>query len=333
MKTNNKEDIRLLKSKHRLELVMQETGENLEVDAAKSDLWRSKNTPGLSVNVTRQLYELARPGMDTESGDVIAWLQSRYGWSFGKVITYLQKRKITKHEAAPVKKKNKIIRKDEDKAKPLDHWQEKALEIGGERIREYFSWSWDSLVMYIPDTRIEPVHAPSEEYCGRCGEQINWHFEKILKPVFVSGNNCFERMHDGQIPVIAYSIKRRIDYSCVWLEGSNELKEVYDEAKLSDAMRKKINWAIANSFDSLIYVTSVLFVEEEDGIVCAKCACREYDFQIALKLCRTSAYRREEAEREEQSQRDCEAAIIAERERADEEERLNDELFLKSESP
>jgi len=67
MKTN-KDDIRLLKSKHRLELVMQETGESFEVDSAKSDLWHSTLTHGLTVDIRRQRYEIKKPGADTEAG-------------------------------------------------------------------------------------------------------------------------------------------------------------------------------------------------------------------------------------------------------------------------
>jgi hypothetical protein len=327
MKTN-KDDIRALKSKHRLELVMQETGESFEVDAANSDLWHGTITQGLTVDIRRQTYEIKKPGTDTETGDVLTWLQSRFNWSFAMAITYLKKRPSDpKSETQPAKKINQIIRKNEDEVKPLDTWQENALLIGGERIRKYFSWSWLSLAMYLPETRIEPTHAPEITHCPQCDERINWHFEKTEYRADEYDFVAFKREHIGSIPVIAYSIKRRIDYSGLGLEGSNELKEVFDEAKLSEALQKKINWAIANSFDSLIDVTGALFVEEEDGIVCAKCAWREYDFQIALELCRKSAYSREKVEAEEQRQRDREAAMIAGREREREQERAEQALW------
>lgn len=318
MKTN-KDDIRALKSKHHLELVMQETGESFDVDSANSDLWHGAR--GLTVDIRRQIYEIKKPGTDTETGDVLTWLQSRFNWSFAMAITYLKKRPSDpKRETQPTKKKSQIICKDEDEVKPLDTWQEKALLIGGERIRKYFSWSWFSLAMYMPETRIEPTHAPEITHCPQCDERINWHFEKTEVRADEYNFPAFKREHIGAIPTIAYSIKRRIDYSGFGLEGSNELKEVYDEAKLSEALQKKINWTIANSFDSLLDVTGALFVEEEDGVVCAKCAWREYDFQIALDLCKKSAYSREKVEAEEQRQRDHEAAIIAGREREREEE-------------
>ena len=305
----NKDDIRLLKAKHRLELVMQETGERFEADKAKPDQWRSMITPGLVVDIRRQSYEINKPGMDTEAGDVLTWLQSRFNWSFAMAIMYLKKRPADpKGETQPAKKINPIIRKDEDEVKPLDAWQEKALLIGGERMRKYFSWDWLSLALYVPETRIEPTHAPDETRCGRCNERINWHIEKTFKPVFISGNQCFERVHEGPIPLRAYSIKRRIDYAGLGLEGSKELKDVYAEADLSEALQKKITLAIADSFDALLEVTGALFVEEEDGIVCTKCAWREYDFQVAIGLCKRSARKRKDAEYEEQRQRDREEA-------------------------
>ena len=304
MKTN-KEDIRVLKSKHRMELVMQEAGEIFEVDAAKSDLWRGAR--GLTVDIRRQLYEIKKPGTEPEAGDVLTWLQSRFNWSVAMAITYLKKRPSDpKRNPQPAKKINQIMRNDEGEIKPLDTWQENALLIGGEKMRKYFSWSWLSLALYMPETRIEPTHAPRETLCGRCNERINWHFEKT--EVRADGYNfpAWKLAHIGPIPQIAYSIKRRIDYSGFGLEGSKELKEVYDEAKLSEALQKKINWAIANSFDSLLDVTGALFLEEEDGIVCKECAWQEYDFQIALDMCEKSARRRDEAEAEEQRQRDRE---------------------------
>jgi len=320
----NKEDIRTLKSKHHLELVMQDTGESFEVDAAKPDQWHSTITPGLTVDIRRQMYEIKKPGANTEAGDVLTWLQNRFNWSFAMAITYLKKRPSDpRRETQPVKKINQIIRKDEDEIKPLDSWQEKALLIGGERIRKYFLWPWLSLAMYMPETRIEPTHAPSETHCGRCDERINWHFEKTEYRADEYNFPAWKRAHIGPIPVIAYSIKQRIDYSGMGLEGSNELKEFYDEAKLSEALQEKITQAIASPFDNLLDVTGTLFVEEEDGVVCEKCAWREYDFQIALELCRKSVYSREKVEAEEQRQRDHESWIEKERERERELEKNN----------
>ena len=317
MKTN-KEDIRLLKSKHRLELVMQEAGESFEVDAEHSNQWRSKLTTGLTVDIHRQMYEFSRPGMDTETGDVIAWLRRRYAWDFGKAIKFLQNRTPDpKQETHPAKVvvKSQRIRNDELEEKPLDQWQERALKIGGERMRNYFPWSWLSLAMYMPETRIEPTHAPEITTCPQCGNRIDWYFEKTERLVRVSGNTCFEHEHIGPIPVLAYSIKRKIDISYLGMEGSQELKEFFDEAKLSEALQKKITRAIAGQFDGLLEVAGALFVEEEDGVVCAKCAWLEYDFQIALALCKTSARCREKEKYEEERKRDHESRIEAARER------------------
>lgn len=315
MKTN-KDDIRALKSKHRLELVMQETGEIFEVDESKPDLWHGTITRGLTVDIRRQLYEIKTPGMDTKANqDVIAWLMRRYTWTFPQAKRFLENRAVDpKQKTQPAKSKAKIIRNDEDESKPLDQWQERALKIGGERIRKYFSWRWLSLAMYMPETRIEPTHAPEITHCPQCDERINWHFEKTSYRADEGQNVCFRRAHIGSIPVIAYSIKRRMSVSSYGLEGSKELEAVFEEAKINEVLQKKIVWAIGNSFDSLITEAGALFVEDEDGVVCAKCAWKEYDFQIALDLCKISARRREQSESEERRKLDQEKECEVENE-------------------
>jgi len=183
MKTN-KDDIRALKSKHRLELVMQEAGESFEVDAAKPDQWHSKKTPSLIVDIRRQVYEIKKPGTDIESGDVFTWLQRRYAWTFGMAIKFLQKRAPDpKQKTEPVKTqiKSQIIRDDEDEAKPLDKWQERALQIGGEKMRKYFSKSWWDIAttMQYEDHRFMPIIALDVDECVSCGEEFNWREESI----------------------------------------------------------------------------------------------------------------------------------------------------------
>jgi hypothetical protein len=147
---NSKIDIGSLKAKHRLELVMQEAGERFEIDPADPDQWHSLTTGGLSVDIRRQRYKIEMPGMDPKSGDVIAWLKHRYAWSFSMAISFLQSRAPDPGPAphpARVETKSQIIRAEENETKPLDHWQERALQIGGERMRSYFSYSWYDLVM------------------------------------------------------------------------------------------------------------------------------------------------------------------------------------------
>jgi hypothetical protein len=257
MKTNNKEDIRLLKSKHRLELVMQETGENLEVDAAKSDLWRSKNTPGLSVNVTRQLYELARPGMDTESGDVIAWLQSRYGWSFRKAKTYLENRKTTNHEAALVVKVAKAEKNTKAKNKSndynyggMDAWQEAALETAGAWVTKYFDKTsdeiWQTLIK-MPN-RFKQVCDFRIEKCAHCETPFNWQ---------VFGTFAFAQEESEEIDI--------------YFESDNEDLDLY------------------------VYIDEKVFIDV-DFVICEKCARGFYAKRYrGLRLAFRSAIRREKA--------------------------------------
>lgn len=278
MKTN-KDDIRALKANHRLEMVMQGTGENFEADSANPDHWKSTITPGLTVDIRRQLYEIKRPGMDTEAGDVIAWLRKRYTWTFTQALKFLQKRPLDpkRSEAAqPARAESFQNTVDEDEEKPLDRWQEEALEIAGKRIREYFTWGWYSLVTYLEDTRIEPTHAPGVTHCGRCEKRIDWQVEKVKIPVNEPGlHGAYRRGHVGALPILAYSVK-------------HPLKP----------------WDFGIESDEIEEALSNVWVEEDDGVICAACAWREYDFQIALGLVKTSAHRREKAEAKERQERD-----------------------------
>src|SRR5689334_18308685 len=120
MKTN-KDDIRALKTKHRLELVMQEAGEIFEANPANAEQWVSRSTPGLTVDILRQIYEIKFPGKD-ESGDVIAWLKRRYSWTFGMAVKFLQKRPADpkRQEVSPAAKpkKSKPVQSVEAQTKP-----------------------------------------------------------------------------------------------------------------------------------------------------------------------------------------------------------------------
>lgn len=307
-------EIKDLKAKHRLELVMQEAGERFEADANNPDILRG--AAGLVVNTRMQTYEITRLGENVESGDVIEWLKGRYSWSFAMALKYLQSRAPDPIQTQQVKaeKKSKPSRKDlnDYNEPPLDKWQEEALELAGEKIRKYFTWDSYSLIMYLDEVRIEPVYMPIEKYCIRCEEPINWKIEKIRQMDTDHGNTIFRHVHIGQIPVKAYAIKKRINVSYFGLEGSKDLIDFYKEAEINKEMQEKITRLIANSIDGLIEETGALFVDDEDGVVCEKCAWKEYDFQIALSLCRKSARAREKAAEEERKQ--------FERERAEQEE-------------
>ena len=280
MKTN-KEDIRALKSKHRLELVMQETGEVLEVSPANAEQWLSKSTPGLIVDIRRQIYEIKFPGKD-ESGDVIAWLERRYSWTFGMAVKFLQKRqgdpKGQALQFAVKPKKSKVTASIEDETKPVDHLQEKALQLAGERIREYFSWSyWDLVIFRVrEEIRIEPSHVPEITHCQRCDERLDWISASESNFVQVSVAHGHKLQRSGSIPVIAYSIRRPLKISDLGSSG----KEFED------------------AFNQLAVELGALFVE--DGVVCVKCAWKEFDFRNALSLCERSARAREQTEEEEQ---------------------------------
>jgi hypothetical protein len=210
-------DARALKAQHRLELVMQELGERFEVSG---DQWHSITTRGLVVDLDQQIYEYQKPGMGKEAGDLYDWLKRRYGWSFRQVIQYLQKRESDLDlEVQPIKVESEIkplIRqewkyevehRDNEKdesglydvglvdtgektffqylLKPSDHWQERALEIGGEEMREYFTWkSWEiEIVRRGEPSRFVPVQDMDVGRCDECEQPIEWWWKQ--KPEYV----------------------------------------------------------------------------------------------------------------------------------------------------
>jgi hypothetical protein len=196
-------------------------------------------------------------------------------------IEYLQKRMPDLKQATrPVKAKTRIIRSDQDEVELLDKWQKEALEIAGERIRDYFSWSWYELLQYLPETRIEPIYAAEITICPRCENHIDWNFEKRMIPVHCG----YQLKHVGPIPIVAYSIRRRIEIS-------------------DHGLSKELETALEDLMDQ----ADTLFVEEADGVVCEQCAWDELEFQRALGLCKISARRREENEYEERSKHNQEA--------------------------
>jgi hypothetical protein len=208
-------DTRGLKAKHRLELVMQELGEQFRM---QGDQWHSQNTPGLIVYIRRQNYEYQRPGMDKETGDLLTWLKRRFNWSFKQTIAYLQKRDpdpqsdehpepIQHKDKQPVEtfqgKSSKSEFPDEEKEssesyesgvgylngktyyyyllKPIDHLQERALEIGGEKMRDYFTWKADDLWLERNQqpSRFLPVQDMDISICDECEKPIEWWWKQM----------------------------------------------------------------------------------------------------------------------------------------------------------
>jgi hypothetical protein len=270
MKT--KIDIRELKAKHRIECVMQATGESFDQSGR---VWKSVSTPGLSVDTQAGAYQILSPGKN-ESGDVIQWLKARYGWTFKQAITFLQNRTpdpiqpadevVTKTKAKPAPV---VLAVDEERG--LDRYQEKALEIAGERIRKYFAMDSNGVIYELGDLRIDPTIAPYEDECQRCKKSFDWNFPKREIEHREGEYLHWTREHVGAIPIIAYSIKKK-----VYLADETEGGAVY--ALFAE-----------DTFDAL-YI--------EDEIVCERCAWQELDKQNALKLVLCSARKREIAERE-----------------------------------
>ena len=212
-------DTRGLKAKHHLEKVMQELGEKFQ---ANGEYWDSQTTPGLRVYLNQQAYEYQRPGMDKESGDVISWLRHRFNWSFKQTITYLKKRKpdpaSDEFRRAPNREVRSLVEtfqattllsefSDPEKEasglyeecvacldgkthhyyllKPVDALQERALEIGGEKIRDLFTWTSKEILLEkeLQPSRFIPVQDMDISTCDECGNPLEWWWKQ--KPHYV----------------------------------------------------------------------------------------------------------------------------------------------------
>ena len=176
----NKTDTKALKKTHRLELVMQETGEEFEVGLKE---WRCLTVRDLVVDIQRQTYRIEHPGLPVEEGDVIAWLQFRYGWSFKMALTYLEKRKpdgprLKVEEKANVKEREKTGGYIPQNSGTLDLWQKKAIELDGEGIRIYFSEQHSSYeliqLLGAQTARFTELIASDVDECEECGKEFYW---------------------------------------------------------------------------------------------------------------------------------------------------------------
>lgn len=303
MTMNNKVDTRKLKAKHRLELVMQDTGEKFDADAANPDLWHSVTTHGLTVDTKRQRYEYKRPGMDTEAGDVIAWIQLRYAWSFSMAIKFLQKRTPDpKQETQPAKIAKRKQKKNQENDfvtttkiytdpatgaesyavsynyEIMDNLQQRALDLWHGAV-EYFDKSsetlWDKLQKY--PHRFKQIVDSDIEKCASCETPFNWQ-----------NPGTFAYAQEEETYPDFYA-------------GCDDHEELDIEVNIADP----------------------IFCDS-DFVICEKCLRGKYTPRYkALKLVWRSAYKRKEAKQEEQRQRNHEAWLEAEREREREEERLN----------
>ena len=306
-----KEEIRILKSKHRLELVMQDFQEVFEVDAAKPDQWHSKTTPGLTVDIRRQMYEIKKPGMDTEAGDVYDWLQRRNAWGLSMAFKYLKKRAPDpKQKTRPAKLAKGAKNQDQLKKSDfvtitnlytdpetgaksygikynyeiMDNLQQRALDVAGDWVIKYFTKSSNEIWQKINELprRFKMIVDFEIEKCARCETPFNWK----------------------SIGMFAYA-------------GEEEkYPDFYADCDDNENLEISVNMA------------DPIFCDV-DFVICEKCLRGEYVPRYkALRLVWRSALRREEAREEEQRQRDHEAWIEAERERERAEERMDFEAAL-----
>ena len=174
---NSKTDIRELKSRHRLELLMRDTGERFE---ANGDEWRGVETPGLLVDLERQTWRIQRAGVETAGGDHFEWLKFRYGWNFGMSLRYLKSRPSDPEvrTVVPDKISRSVETVDDLGLEPIDELQQKALALAGDSIRDLFSSSYSSgeilRLLSIWPSRFLNIVDFSVDACSECGKEFDW---------------------------------------------------------------------------------------------------------------------------------------------------------------
>ncbi len=274
-----KTDAQALKAKHRLELVMQEWGEQFDIEG---DQWRSKTTPYLVVNIRLQTFQSKKPGMDEVTGDLYDWLMMRCNWTFKQALRYLQKRPFDPDpdlapETQPQKAEERVAHlakhewkfesehPDEEKEasglydwglvdrgdgkpfyqyllNPIDQWQQRALEIAGEKVRECFTWdSWEiEALRRSQPSRFIPVIDMDVDRCNECGKELSWWWKQ--KPQYAHVEVPF----NGEIR-FGTSFKKMQIYDNQQVYAFEY--EMYDETFCicEDCMRMKINYRQALS--------------------------------------------------------------------------------------
>lgn len=188
----NKTGIRELKSKHRLELLIQDTGERFE---ANGDEWRSLDTPGLTVDIRRQTWSIESGGVETDGGDHFEWLKFRYGWNFGMCLRYLANRpadqvrmKYLPMETPSAEKMPQSV--NACISEPQDGLQEKAIEVIGDSVRQFFSFSSAEIKELIFPVRFVPVIDFFADECSDCGREFDWD---------LPGMRCYRQEIEAEI--------------------------------------------------------------------------------------------------------------------------------------
>lgn len=262
MKANKRIDLKVLKSKHRLELIMQEAGERFEADPNNKDIWRSIDKSGLTVDIKHQRFEISKPGIEPESGDVYAWLKQRYGWSFNQAIRYLQNRPLDPKQAqepqsAPVKQESNHTSvnlqsssryssefRDERKEqsglfdtcvvargesisyqyllRPSDALQKRALELGGEEMRDCFTMNSSDLktLRDLEPAHFIPFQDADIEVCDECESTIKWFWKEkpsfTHQEIFIPNSIApgFKMVETPQVYAYEYEVEGEIFYIC-----------------------------------------------------------------------------------------------------------------------
>lgn len=237
--------------------------------------------------------------MKAEAGDVIAWLRSRYSWTFATALKFLKNRPPDPMEAqvTTVRKKRKEIDFQQN-----DYVTVSNYSINPETGAESYGISYNYAIMDDLQKRALELWRDAYKYFHKSGAEL-WDklqtFPSRFKPVIDLDidkcANC-ETPFDWQAGAVAYA-EERAEFITIYGESDEEINGGQIE------------------FTGQLAETDELFIDQ-DFVICGKCLRDKYARHYkALRLCYRSARRREEAREEERRQEEREREREEERER------------------
>lgn len=253
---------------------MQEGGEALEADSKHPEILRSRITPGMVVNTRLQTFELIGSDKKIKTGDVLAWLQLNYSWSFSMALNYLQKRSPdSKQEPKEAREKiSPIVLEQSDYltaahiyTDPISGRQDIAWRVNYDIMDEYqkkaFDMAHDWIVKHFGKSSHE-VWGEMDEYPHRFKSLVDFSIDKCAC--------CEKPFHWHQVGTVAYAQEKS---EFITIYGSSEDDSIDFTGQLAEV-------------DEL-YI-------DQDFVICEKCLREVYAPRYAaLRLCWRSARRRE----------------------------------------
>lgn len=253
---------------------MQEGGETLEADSKHPEILRSRFTPGLVVNTKAQTFELTGSDKNSKTGDVLAWLQQNYSWSFPMALKYLQSRRPDpKQEAEPIREKvNPIVFDQSDYltarhvySDPITGRQDIAWNVNYDIMDDYQKKAFDLAHDWI----VKHFGKSSHELWNKM-EQFPYRFKSLVDFSIDKCACCEKPFQWTQVGTVAYA-QEKSEFITVY--GSSEDDSI--------------------DFTGLLVAVDELYIDQ-DFVICEKCLREVYSPRYtALRLCWRSARRRE----------------------------------------